>query len=124
MEAKMRTSTTHYTQEVDRKVQMKIFHELAEEIYPLFEQYQIAYPIIKIRRMRARWGTCQYRKGVIILNSRLIERPREFMKYVLVHEFAHFVQPNHSKAFYKVVEEVMPNWKGIVAHEKENFANR
>lgn len=97
----------------------EVFDEIAQEIYPLFERYHIEYPTIKIRRMKARWGSCQYRRGVVILNSRLIEKSREYIQYVLVHEFAHFIQPNHSKEFYKVVEEVMPNWKGIVAHEKE-----
>ena len=108
-----------------KKERELVFHEIAQEVYPLFRDYQIAYPTIKSRRMKARWGTCQYKNGIVILNSRLIEKPREYIKYVVVHEFAHFVCPNHSKEFYRVVESVMPNWKGIVTNDKkeQNFNN-
>ena len=103
--------------------QKETFEEIAREVYSLFKKYKIEYPVIKIRRMKSRWGSCQYEKGVIILNSRLIEKPRKYIKYVLVHEFAHFIQPNHSKEFYKVVESVMPDWKGIVAHDEEKSSS-
>lgn len=58
-----------------------------------------------------RWGSCHTVKNIITLNSRLIEVPKEAVEYVVLHEFAHFLQPNHSRAFYAVVERYMPDWR-------------
>ena len=97
----------------------EIFDEIAHNTQLLFEKYKIQHPTIKLRKMKSRWGTCQYRNGVIILNIRLIEKPREYIEYVMVHEFAHFIVPNHSQEFYQVVESVMPDWKGIILNDKK-----
>ena len=35
----------------------------------------------------------------------------EFIEYVILHEFVHFIQPNHSKAFYAIIENYMPDYK-------------
>lgn len=97
--------------EVSREVILQTFEEISQKIYPLFQPYGVTYPQIKIRTMRSRWGSCHYNKGIIILNTRLIEAPRESMEYVILHEFAHFVHPNHSRQFYGLVESLMPDWK-------------
>ena len=33
------------------------------------------------------------------------------MEYVAVHEFCHFIQPNHSAAFHQFMTELMPDWR-------------
>lgn len=89
----------------------RIFGEVCAEIYPIFKKYEIAYPTIKIRSMTSRWGSCHTKKNIITLNSKLIEAPRRCIEYVMLHEFAHFIHPNHSKQFYSFVEMLMPDWK-------------
>lgn len=32
------------------------------------------------------------------------------IEYVVVHEFTHFLQPNHSKNFYMQMTMFMPDW--------------
>ena len=93
------------------KMQQEVFGQICEEIYPLFEPYNIEYPVIKIRTMKSRWGSCQPTKGIITLNAKMIAAPREAIEYVVLHEFAHFIHPNHSKEFYSFVERMMPDWK-------------
>ena len=93
------------------KMQQEVFGQICEEIYPLFEPYNIEYPVIKIRTMKSRWGSCQPTKGIITLNAKMIAAPREAIEYVVLHEFAHFIHPNHSKDFYSFVERMMPDWK-------------
>ena len=39
------------------------------------------------------------------------EKPVSCVEYVVLHEFCHFLQPNHSRAFYQLVEQFMPDWK-------------
>ena len=97
----------------------EMFEKISQEIYPLFQPYGVKYPLIKTRVMRARWGSCHYNKGTIVLNTRLIEAPRSSIEYVVLHEYAHFIHPNHSKAFYGLVESFMPDWK-----ERKNILNQ
>lgn len=91
--------------------QITVFQELIDEVYLLFEQYGVPYPQLKIRDMTSRWGSCQTKKGIITLNSQLIKFPRRCIAYVVVHEFAHFIHPNHSREFWDFVEMMMPDWK-------------
>ena len=91
--------------------QIEVFLEICKEIYPLFKPYGVKYPLVKIRTMKSRWGSCQPQKGIITLNAKMIAAPREAIEYVVMHEFAHFIHPNHSKDFYGLVEKLMPDWK-------------
>ena len=94
-----------------KQYQMMVFKELLQEKYMLFQKYKLPYPVLKIRYMTSRWGSCQPKKGVITLNSKLIEAPRNCIEYVVLHEFVHFIYPNHSRQFWDVVAMMMPDWK-------------
>lgn len=61
--------------------------------------------------MTSRWGSCHIAKGKIVMNSRLALYPEVCAAYVFIHEYAHFIVPNHSKDFYAVLEELMPDYK-------------
>lgn len=84
---------------------------MVDQIYPTFEKLGIAYPTLKFRRMKSQWGSCMPNKGQINLNTRLMEHPKAFIEYVILHEFCHFIVANHSKDFYHLVERLMPDWK-------------
>lgn len=89
----------------------EILYQICQEIYPLFEPYGVSYPQIKLRRMKSQWGSCRPRSGIITLNRRLIEVPRKSIEYVVLHEFVHFIHPDHSRDFYAMVESMMPDWR-------------
>ena len=89
----------------------KILMQICQDIYPLFAPMGVEFPQIKIRTMKTQWGSCRPQTGVITLNRRLLEAPREAIEYVVLHEFAHFIHLNHSKDFYGLVESLMPDWK-------------
>ena len=93
------------------RMQKEIFFEICKEIYPLFQPYNVKYPLVKIRNMKSRWGSCQPQKNIITLNGKMIAANRAAIEYVVLHEFAHFIHPNHSKDFYDLVESLMPDWK-------------
>ncbi|HZJ99735.1 MAG TPA: SprT family zinc-dependent metalloprotease [Tissierellaceae bacterium] len=94
-----------------KEMQENIFRDICRETYKVFRKYGIKYPNIKIRNMTSRWGSCRPQKGNITLNSRLIEVPRSCIEYVVFHEFAHLIHPNHSKEFYDFLTSLMPDWK-------------
>lgn len=89
----------------------RVLNAMCQKVYPRFIPYGIGYPQIKIRTMKSKWGSCHPAKGIITLNSRLMEAPEKCIEYVVVHEFSHFIHPNHSKDFYAFVEAIMPDWK-------------
>lgn len=94
-----------------KEYQMAVFQELILQTYEKLRKYNVPFPTLKIRTMKTRWGSCQPQRGIITLNSRLIEAPRNSIEYVVLHEFAHFIYPNHSKQFWDFVTMMMPDWK-------------
>lgn len=51
--------------------------------------------------------------GTIVLNPALVKAPRECVDYVLLHEMTHLLEHNHSPAFYRVLDRVMPEWRSV-----------
>lgn len=66
---------------------------------------------LSIKPMKTRWGSCNYNKKYINLNTELIKRSPFEIEYVVLHELAHLKYPNHGKGFYNYVEKYMPNYK-------------
>ena len=66
---------------------------------------------VKIRQMKTRWGSCNPYKSYINLNIELIKKPKACIEYVVFHELAHLLCPNHSKKFYDYLALYMPDWQ-------------
>lgn len=93
---------------------VKLYNDSLQKITDLFNDISRSYklkvtPILVFRKMKSRWGVCHYGSGKIVLNKVLIHLPMEIVKYVIFHEFTHFFVPNHSKAFYALLETRVPN---------------
>jgi len=65
---------------------------------------------VQIRDQRSRWGSCSTR-GTLSFNWRLVLAPFEVLDYVVVHELCHLREPNHSRRFWKLVEQRRPDWR-------------
>jgi len=50
-----------------------------------------------------RFGSCSPQRGTIRISDRLADVPQFVLDYVIVHELAHLVEANHSKAFWSLV---------------------
>lgn len=75
------------------------------------QKYHIAPPSLTIRSMTSRWGSCIPAKRKITINQNLIYPPHQCLEYVVLHELAHLVEANHSKKFYAIIADVMPDWE-------------
>ena len=89
----------------------RVFGQLVEQQYPVFQTMGVARPVLKVRNMRSRWGSCHVKKGIITLSYQLLEQPLAAVEYVVLHEYCHFIHPNHSKDFHSLVEKLMPDWR-------------
>lgn len=70
-----------------------------------------AYPTrIRIGNQKTLWGSCSAR-GVISLNWRLVATPKAVFEYVVVHELCHLVERNHGRAFWQLVESLVPDYR-------------
>lgn len=93
-----------------RKEALEIFKNRFDICYSLFEE-NIPYPLLKIRKMKAKWGYCNKAKNLIMLNLELIGYSIDEIDYVIIHELSHLVHFNHSKEFWKTVKKYKPDYK-------------
>ena len=94
-----------------QKLRDKII-EMLEYYVPKFELKGVSAPEqLSFRTMSSRWGVCSPSTGKMTFNYNLFEAPEELIAYIVVHEMAHFLEPNHSERFWAHVEDVMPDYK-------------
>ncbi len=65
---------------------------------------------MQIRNQKTRWGSASS-NGTLSFNWRLIFADPDILDYVVVHELCHFIQPNHSRAYWQLVESIMPDYR-------------
>ncbi|TVR87222.1 MAG: M48 family peptidase [Saprospirales bacterium] len=76
--------------------------DLAEEKeLPTFEKLRLTY-------MSSRWGSCSSKKGNLSINTKLLLAPAEVLDSVIIHELGHLVYADHSKNFWKLIDEKDP----------------
>lgn len=79
----------------------------------------VNYNLIKIKDQKTRWGSCSSKRN-LNFNWRLIMFPEWVMIYVIIHELCHLIYLNHSKEYWKLVSNYMPNYKEAHKWLKEN----
>jgi|AGTN01.3.fsa_nt_gi Predicted metal-dependent hydrolase len=72
------------------------------------------------RKMSTRWGSCTVKTRRIRLSSALEYFPPECLEYVIVHELAHLLEPNHSPRFWKIVGAAIPDYKELKIRLNKN----
>lgn len=72
--------------------------------------YHFSYNKITIRNQKSRWGSCS-KKGSLNFNYRLVFLPGHLADYIIVHELCHLGEFNHSKAFWTLVGQAIPDYR-------------
>ncbi len=65
----------------------------------------------KIRKMKTRWGSCNFIERKICFNSELAKKPPKFLEMIVVHEMTHILEKSHNRRFYSLMDNFMPEWK-------------
>ncbi len=72
--------------------------------------YRLSWKRIAIRNQRTRWGSCS-KRGNLNFNYKIALLPPYLADYIIVHELCHLAQMNHSKKFWDLVAQTIPDWK-------------
>ncbi len=111
LQAPAGASSSQLTRIVDRFLAA----ETARESSPLVDRWSrhlaVRPQLVRIRKMKSRWGSCV--ESRISLNSELARYDPRFLEYVVVHELAHILEPNHGPGFYRIMDEALPNWREL-----------
>jgi len=84
--------------------------ELMPRLQMLAAAQGLSVASVSVRNQRSRWGSCST-SGVIALNFRLVQMPLWVSDYVLLHELMHLRQQNHSRRYWRLVEQVCPEFR-------------
>jgi predicted metal-dependent hydrolase len=69
-------------------------------------------PSFRVMAMKKQWGSCST-AGNLMLNPHLVKAPKECIDYVILHELCHIAEHNHGERFWRLLTQVMPNWKDM-----------
>ena len=70
---------------------------------------------VRLSYASTQWGSCSP-KGLIMLNTTLLFVTPAVLRYVVIHELAHRRRADHSPAYWREVERVLPQYR--TAREK------
>lgn len=84
--------------------------ELIPRLHALAGRHGLTVTRATIRNQTSRWGSCS-RAGAIALNFRLVQTPPAVCDYVLLHELMHLRQQYHSRRYWRLVEQVCPEFR-------------
>jgi len=99
-----RVSTQMFLPEITKKV-----HEINDKCF------HKNIKSVNLKYNSSNWGSCSSANNVN-LSTRLLFAPKDVIDYVIIHELAHLYEMNHSKKFWDIVSQVMPDYK-----EKEKW---
>lgn len=66
-------------------------------------------PKLRIIELGNRWGSCSDKH--LNFHWKILMAPMKIIDYVIVHELAHLIEPNHTDNFWELVESVIPDYK-------------
>ncbi len=88
------------------------------------EHYGLVFNKVAIRNQQSRWGSCS-KKGNLNFNYRIVLLPESLQDYLIVHELCHLAMFNHSKQFWALVGEVIPDHvarrRELMHYTKEHY---
>ena len=93
-----------------KKNALKTLEQRIAYYAPLMDVKRSTKQLVKVREYKRRWGSCDH-LGSLSFNWRIIMAPSEVLDYVVIHELAHCHEFNHSKRFWNIVAQQMPDWK-------------
>lgn len=99
----IRTYITSWYKQQARKI-------ITERVYYYSRLFGLSFNTISLTSAKTRWGSCSSEKN-LFFNWKLIMAPMPVLDYVVSHELAHLVEPNHSRNFWETVRKMSPLYR-------------
>lgn len=77
------------------------------------EFYGFEYKSVAIRDQKTRWGSCSSKKN-LNFNYKIMLLPQRHADYIIVHELCHLKEFNHSRRFWNLVSQTIPEYEKII----------
>lgn len=74
--------------------------------------YGFAVKRVSIKNQKTMWGSCS-RRGNLNFHYKISLLPERLADYIIVHELCHIGEFSHSKAFWNLVAETVPNHREL-----------
>lgn len=96
-------------------IQREVVRDLKPQLIRLVEEInrqtlQVQINQINLRYNHSNWGSCSTNSN-LSFSSRLLLAEKWVISSVIKHELAHFKEMNHSPLFWKLVEQIDPDYK-------------
>jgi predicted metal-dependent hydrolase len=88
----------------------RLFPTRLDKVTAPFLRYGVVRPRLIIRAMSKRWGSFTA-QGSLVVNVDLVRASVSCIDYVIAHELAHALEPNHGEAWRELMNVVMPDWR-------------
>lgn len=76
---------------------------------------------VKVMELQNRWASCT-QMGNLNFHWKCAMAPIDVLNYIVVHELAHLIHPNHTTAFWNEVDKVLPNYESQLQWLKRHGA--
>lgn len=100
----------------EEKIEEKDIIKLQELVKKYVEKYSKILKVcpnkVRIKNIKYAWGSCSVNKNITI-NSKLAIKNEKIVEYVVLHEMCHLLEMNHSKKFWRLVEENIKDYKKL-----------
>lgn len=110
MKEKLSSSSRKLTEQEKKELRKNARVVITARVERIAALMGVSYNRIAIKFQKTRFGSCSTKKN-LNFNALVALMPSDILDYVVVHELSHLKQMNHSKAFWKEVERVMPDYK-------------
>ncbi|MDY0255266.1 MAG: SprT family zinc-dependent metalloprotease [Tenuifilaceae bacterium] len=85
---------------------------LPQRVNALAQQFGFSYNTLRVKNIKSRWGSCSSTNN-INLSIYLMKLPDELIDYIILHELTHTVHKNHGPNFWKHLNRITGNAKGL-----------
>lgn len=85
---------------------------IKDKIARFNQLYNFSFNRISVKKQKTRWGSCSKKKN-LNFNYKILFLPEKMADYIIVHELCHLQELNHSRNFWNLVGQTMPDHKSI-----------
>jgi predicted metal-dependent hydrolase len=91
-------------------LKIKALEYLPQRVSMISKKFNFNFNKITIRGQKSRWGSCSKNKN-LSFNFKLMCFEKEVIDYIIIHELCHLKEMNHSRNFWSLVENYMPDFR-------------